>query len=241
MRRREGPFSFRQHQFAAAAAGQTIVVRLAPSGLAPQVPCRGARRPSTCGPALREPRRGESKRGKSELHRAVRRVTPGRGNSKESGTENTPLTGVAGLTAGSKQARVKRCGKSAPRAWQQAWQAKPRTEQGQIGERGRPATGDHRTARPRLPGRLLDPVSNDGARGMIVAAPKSGRSGREAARTDPGAGQNSAYGLLRRFFILEGTVADPRPLARFTSCGRTVALPCRSRPQVVAALRSRYC
>jgi len=27
--------------------------------------------------------------GKSELRRAVRRVTPGRGNSKDSGTENT--------------------------------------------------------------------------------------------------------------------------------------------------------
>jgi hypothetical protein len=30
---------------------------------------------------------------------------------------------------------VKRCGKSAPRLWQQRWQAKPRTEQDQIGER----------------------------------------------------------------------------------------------------------
>src|SRR4051812_32239567 len=40
--------------------------------------------------ALSEPQRGESKGGKSELRRAVRRVTPGRGNSKESGTENIP-------------------------------------------------------------------------------------------------------------------------------------------------------
>ena len=30
--------------------------------------------------------------GKSELRRAVRRVTPGRGNPTESGTENTQLT-----------------------------------------------------------------------------------------------------------------------------------------------------
>ena len=118
--------------------------------------------------------------GKSELRRAVRRVTPGRGNSKESGTENIPLTGAVGLTRRSKQARVKRCGKSAPRVWQQAWQAKPRTEQGQIGERDRLATGGHRTARPRLPGRLLDPVSNDGARGMIVA-PKPCRGSRKGA------------------------------------------------------------
>ena len=37
-----------------------------------------------------------------------------------------------------------------------------------------------------LPGRLLDPVSNDGARGMIVASPQ-------------GEEQDSAYGALRRF------------------------------------------
>ena len=35
---------------------------------------------------------GESRGGKSELRRAVRRVTPGRGNPKESGTENIPPT-----------------------------------------------------------------------------------------------------------------------------------------------------
>ena len=35
--------------------------------------------------------RGSKARGKSELRRAVRRVTPGRGNSKDSGTENIPL------------------------------------------------------------------------------------------------------------------------------------------------------
>ena len=31
--------------------------------------------------------------------------------------------------------RVKRCGKSAPRVWQQTWQGKPHPEQDQIGER----------------------------------------------------------------------------------------------------------
>ena len=60
---------------------------------------------------------------------------------------------------------VKRCGKSAPRRWQHRWQAKPRTEQGQIGERTH-------AARVMLPGRLLDPLSNEWARGMIVS-PKS--------------------------------------------------------------------
>src|SRR5262245_50902598 len=71
--------------------------------------------------------------GKSELRRAVRRLTAGRGDPKESGTEKIPPT--AGRKAC--RARVKRCGKSAPRRWQHRWQAKPRTEQGQIGERYR--------------------------------------------------------------------------------------------------------
>ena len=40
------------------------------------------------------PKRAEraKARGKSELRRAVRRVTPGQGDLKESGTENTQLT-----------------------------------------------------------------------------------------------------------------------------------------------------
>src|SRR4051812_44276251 len=98
--------------------------------------------------------------GKSELRRAVRRVTPGQGNLKESGTENTPPAFALGASrlelrqgtldtmcracravarspkgGGRRRVRVKRCGKSAPRSWQHGWQAKPRTEQGQIGKR----------------------------------------------------------------------------------------------------------
>jgi len=88
----------------------------------------------------------------------VRRLTAGQGNLKESGTENIPPA-VAPLARW--WARVKRCGKSAPRSWQHGWQAKPRTEQGQIGRR-------FRTARPKPPGRPLEPVSDDRARGMIV-------------------------------------------------------------------------
>src|SRR6185369_4996255 len=45
------------------------------------------------------------------------------------------------------QAMVKRCGKSAPRRWQHRWQAKPRTEQDQIGRLERPVLTP--------PGRLL--------------------------------------------------------------------------------------
>jgi len=43
------------------------------------------------GRAPSEARSAEPRGGKSELRRAVRRVTPGRGNSKDSGTENIPL------------------------------------------------------------------------------------------------------------------------------------------------------
>src|SRR6187549_4074829 len=89
-----------------------------------------------------EARNAESRGGKSELHRAVRRVTPGQGNLTDSGTENTQLTPVLR----GRQAMVKRCGKSAPRRRQRRWQAKPRTEQDQIGRR-------LRTARPKPPGR----------------------------------------------------------------------------------------
>ena len=184
--------------------------------------------------------------GKSELRRAVRRVTPGRGNSKESGTENTPLTGVAGFTAGGKQARVKRCGKSAPRVWQQAWQAKPRTEQGQIGRRVRLATGDHRTARPRLPGRLLDPVSNDGARGMIVALSeprrKAGRVEGDRIRLTAGCG-----GL---YFLFRGNIGalcrfprtpDPGPRTPDPGPRTSNRDPANREPRPPQTSRSRYC
>ena len=67
---------------------------------------------------------------------------------------------------------VKRCGKSAPRPWQHGWQAKPRTEQDQIGRRSR-------TARPKPPGRSLDSASDGGTRGMVVP-PKLAVAGAKA-------------------------------------------------------------
>jgi len=39
------------------------------------------------------------------------------------------------------QVRVKWCGKSAPRVWQQTWQGKPHSEQDQIGEQTRGPRG----------------------------------------------------------------------------------------------------
>ena len=82
-------------------------------------------------------------RGKSELHRAVCRITSGGRplravNGKCHREDTAPpirftradLAGVA-ETGG---VRVKRCGKSAPRRQQWGWQGKPHTEQDQIGE-----------------------------------------------------------------------------------------------------------
>src|SRR5687767_9985628 len=69
--------------------------------------------------------------------------------------------------------RVKRCGKSAPPAWRHGGQGKPHTEQGQIG-------GRLRLARPKPPGRSLDPAGNRGARGMIATVASKG-----AAVQDP--------------------------------------------------------
>ncbi len=114
--------------------------------------------------------------GKSELRRAVRRVIPGQGDLKESGTENIPPPGVP--VPDRRAVRVKRCGKSAPRPPQGGWQAKPRTEQDRIGRRSR-------AARPKPPGRLLDPASDGGARGMVVARRRPVRGRRRV--------QNSAY------------------------------------------------
>src|SRR5436190_19967704 len=52
----------------------------------------------------------------------------------DAGSEKTRPTCVGRvLSDPPPEVRVKRCGKSAPRPWQHGWQAKPRTEQDQIG------------------------------------------------------------------------------------------------------------
>ena len=60
------------------------------------------------------------------------RITSGGGDPRDSATEMTPPTGpvFSGRLAA---ARLKWCGKSAPRLWQQRWQGKPHREQDQIG------------------------------------------------------------------------------------------------------------
>src|SRR5713226_2731053 len=59
-------------------------------------------------------------------------------------------------------ARVKRWGKSPPLRWRHRRQGKPRVLQGQIGGESRPGS-----IKPS--GRLLDPGSDTGTRGMIAA------------------------------------------------------------------------
>ena len=61
-----------------------------------------------------------------------------------------------------RRARVKGCGKSAPRGWRQSWQGKPHREQDQIGVAGRVWFAAWRRARfqARYPGWLLEASSN---------------------------------------------------------------------------------
>src|SRR5437667_6285608 len=117
--------------------------------------------------------------GKSELRRAVCRITSGRVDSSPlDGKCHRKHTASSRLSSGC-QVRVKRCGKSAPPPQQCGGQGKPHTEQDQIGRdlgfaRGRAA----RRVKP--PGRSLEPRSNARPRGMTVLLEQSGR-------------QNSAY------------------------------------------------
>jgi len=64
-----------------------MAVRSRPDGR-PPTRCALRRGRSLRGPATPKPK--AKARGKSELRRAVRRVTPGQGDLKDSGTENIP-------------------------------------------------------------------------------------------------------------------------------------------------------
>jgi len=71
------------------------------------------------------------------------RGDPLKADFTESATENIPPG--AGASPGS--VRVKRCGKSAPRAEQSVRQGKPHAEQDQIGEEEWPVPSDSRVGR----------------------------------------------------------------------------------------------
>ena len=127
--------------------------------------------------ALR-PERGEESPGSTEVRC---RVTPGGGDPRDSATENTPPPVPACRTA----ARVKWCGKGAPRRRQRRWQGKPHREQDQVGAAG---TGEQ----------FL------GCRADLRAAARVGRTRRSAtgvreewpsppATATRWAGQNPAY------------------------------------------------
>ena len=124
-----------------------------------------------------------------------RRVTPARGDPRESATEIRP---PAGLRTG--RARVKRWGKSPPRRRQRRRHGKPRQEQGQIGIARGPAR------RPRV----LPPE-----RSGLAARSPSATAGREewpsAAPHRSGPSQNPAYRPSARTRPADG---NPRRLTR---------------------------
>ena len=137
---------------------------------------------------------------------------------------------------------MKRCGKSAPRPWQHGWQAKPRTEQDQIGRRSR-------TARPKPPGRSLDPASDGGARGMVVP-PKLAVAARARRGSASEGGQNSAYGATAALFSCHtraapcrapaGACPSPRVRRRARRAGRqSIVAQDLSHPRVQAEVHAR--
>jgi len=90
------------------------------------------------------------------------RVTPGGGDPRESATESKPLP-----PASAAGARVKGCGKSAPRPRQRGWHGKPHREQDRIGAAGR------RQRRPggfsrRRSGRSREAPGDGRPRGMVI-------------------------------------------------------------------------
>ncbi len=181
------------------------------------------------------PRREES----PNSTRAVRRVTPGQGDLTDQwhrkhtarlrafrALRRAGLPGLARRSPkGRRRVRVKRCGKSAPRSWQHEWQAKPRTEQDQIGWRRHPGAAlvargtARRTARPKPPGRSLESASDRGPRGMVVppsralrASARQARKARRAvARQGEGGNRIRLTGRLRRFSVqsLESCSREP--------------------------------
>ena len=101
-------------------------------------------------------------RGTSGLHRARCWVTPSRGDSQDSATENRPPMAMRSSERVA-QARVKRCGKSAPAPG--VTRVARQTPSGARSDRGR-------AARPQTPpGRPLESAGNRRPRGMAATGP----------------------------------------------------------------------
>jgi hypothetical protein len=123
--------------------------------------------------------RGEESPGSTE---ARCRVTPGGGDPRESATENTP---PACLRRAGRAARVKWCGKSAPRRRQRRRQGKPHREQDQVGAAGAPErSGVPGEPSRRRSGRSHEALGDERPRGMSITVSR---------RLRPGTGQNPAY------------------------------------------------
>lgn len=106
-----------------------------------------------------------------------RRVTPGRGNPRESATENETAPGPPG-------AQVKRWGKSPPRTGQPGRHGKPRREQCRIGASG-PGGQPRGQGRfsPRGPGWQHERTGDGAPRGMAIEGGNPGtESGLQATR-----------------------------------------------------------
>jgi len=108
--------------------------------------------------------RGEESPGSTEVRC---RVTPGGGDPRESATESTPPACPAST---GRAARVKRCGKSAPRRRQRRRQGKPHREQDQVGAAGIPLAGMPGGPSRRRSGRSHEALGNGRPRGMAIPA-----------------------------------------------------------------------
>jgi hypothetical protein len=98
------------------------------------------------------------------------RPTAGEGDLRDSATENKP---PAQGSRDSPRARAKRCGKSAPRPWQQGRQGKPHREQDRIGAAA-PATVHGFPAR--RPGWSREARRKTRPRGMVVPRQRRGQN-----------------------------------------------------------------
>ena len=156
--------------------------------------------------------------------RAACRVTPGRGDAKESATEKRPPSG----SFGDRTVRVKRCGKSAPPRRQRRGHGKPHAEQGQIGRRRVP-----------VPSRLERAVSGSAA---------GARRRLRAKRNDRGPERGTEFGLPARSGLSAQAVAS-RPALRGLATGARIttrrdhhppALPRRGGPSTPSPASSSH-
>jgi hypothetical protein len=125
--------------------------------------------------------RGRAGRGKSGLHGGTVPGNPRRGRPQ--GKCHRKYT-AGPLRHAGRAARVKWCGKSAPRCRQRRRQGKPHREQDQVGAAGDPERSGAPGEPPRRrSGRSHEALGDERPRGMAITA----------QRFTPGVGQNPAY------------------------------------------------